>query len=118
MFTKTDNPLLPKASNRPRKIFIISLVLLILVLFSGFFIYKYFFEIKSVVQNKSGELNTQSSTDKRTEVKMERSGGGGLMVCADKCGDGFCQKTDSTCKNEELSCTCLETHVSCPQDCN
>jgi len=122
MFSKID-----------KKVLIILIVFLIVVLFAGFFVFKYLKEIKTTVQDSLGGTNTEESgqQDNNSELspneeeqssidtlspQIEIESQPGLSICADKCGDGVCQASDPECKNS-MNCVCPETKQDCPSDC-
>ncbi len=116
MFTKID-----------KKVLAIGVVLLILLLAGGFFVYRYLTDIRSQVQNENEGANTQTQQEasggnlqggddaKVSDVEIETETGGGLIICSDKCGDGICQAPEKRCDN--LNCVCREDKQECPQDC-
>ena len=102
-----------------KKIIIISVVILAVILIGGFGAYKLWLA-GSDVQNAGDQepVNTQEDSSEfgAPDIDYEVEGGGGLVICSDKCGDGVCQSTeDKECKN--VNCVCLENRAECPQDC-
>ncbi len=127
-----------------KKFLVILIVAVIIVLIAGIFAYKYFGELKSIVQNYYGGPKTETpSVETPAEQKKDsgpensnenietpqvqiqaegisvegNNGGGGLTVCSDRCGDGTCQKSDPDCKAGSMNCICPETAQDCHQDC-
>lgn len=117
-----------------KKNLIILIVILAIVLVAGFFAYKYFLGVKSENNNPADGQNQQEAgnvpensgeQENFPQIELEAGGvkteggntGGGLIICADKCGDGVCQKTDPSCTAGNMNCTCPETSQECPQDC-
>ncbi len=116
-----------------KKIFIIALVVLVLIIAAGFFAYQYFVQGKKNVipanqqqviqqpeQNNAPANNAPIIDVPKVELKSPTSQpeGGGLMICADRCGDNICQKAGEICpENDSLNCACAETYLDCPQDC-
>ena len=120
MFSKID-----------KKLLFICAGLLTLILLGGFLVFKYIarneVNIKNVSngiqtetaetpQNKAGEgeKQIQNQPAQIQGVKVEGDIGG-LLVCADQCGDGICQAGQKECNN--LNCICYEDKNECPQDC-
>lgn len=114
-----------------RKNLIILIIALVVILSLGFMAYKYASGFGAKVENLKGRAqiqnnssNNSSANNQQAQVEVggvQAQGEGGfgtLSVCVDKCGDGICQKTDSTCgKDNNLNCICPETHQGCPHDC-
>ena len=102
-----------------KKVLIIC-VILIVVLIAGFFVYKYSKDVKKTVQNNEGEIKIETpgkqiitpSENSKVEIQPRP----GLIICADKCGDGICQPAVTICE-DNLNCICAETKVDCPGDC-
>lgn len=107
-----------------KKILIISIIILTAVLSAGFFVFKYSKEIKKSPQDSVLQENLEKEEQSEEEqpsidtesLQIETEQQTGLFICADKCGDGVCQASDSECKNN-MNCVCLETKEECPQDC-
>lgn len=109
-----------------KKILIIIIIVLAVVLVAGFFVFKYLSQIKGRdTQNSLGGANIENKKeeDKSNQlevggIKMETEGNKpGLIICADRCGDGVCQDKEPACKDNDLNCTCAENSQECPQDC-
>lgn len=66
--------------------------------------------------DKAGAIEEAPQIEVKAIPETE-NGGGLLMVCVDKCGDGICQKAETACEGGNLNCVCFETPVDCPQDC-
>jgi len=114
-----------------KKILITISTLLILLLMGGFFIYVYFYfaQIKSGIQDVNESPNTQEVQQENSqnsqdqintdspfiEIETETEDQSGFLVCVDKCGDGVCQQGEERCDN--LNCICREDKQECPQDC-
>jgi len=64
-------------------------------------------QMEGIKTNGSGNSNSSGNTGPQ----------GGLIVCVDKCGDGVCQKDNTSCDSKSLNCTCQESFQECPQDC-
>ena len=104
-------------------------VFITLAIASVFFVYKYTTETAMKAENINDEAKIKAPLDgildKTEESKLEGMPGvqtegtdsERLIICADKCGDGVCQKTDPTCEKGNLNCVCAETKQDCPQDC-
>lgn len=124
MFSKID-----------KKVLIVSAVALVIILLAGFFVFRYLNQIKATeTQNSLGGASIDNSAEQKNNSAQQTSpvdigaggvevnggsggnGGDGFTVCADRCGDGICQKPDPSCKGK-LNCTCPETPQDCPQDC-
>ena len=105
---------------------IISAVLLAVVLVAGFFAYQYFTGAKIENNNPSDGQNQHSAEvtpgdnsiiENPVQIEAD-TGGGGLTICMDKCGDNVCQKSDPDCDTKKsMNCICPETPQDCPQDC-
>lgn len=122
MFAKTD-----------KKIVIISLVALVLILGPVFIIYKYVFlgkkdlnsNYNTTIQQRISQTPQENNPLKieAPQVKLQNPAiqtqkKGSLMICADKCGDGICQKAGQVCpEGDNFNCACAETSSDCPQDC-
>ena len=52
-----------------------------------------------------------------SEIQIETRSKGGLHICADKCGDGVCQRVDLECSKDSVNCICQEDINECPEDC-
>lgn len=119
---------LAQTSNGVKKITILIIALFLLVLAGGLAFYQYFV-MKTNVQDSSKSAKVEIPAEQKNIfdadpqsvnveiMPKEINSGGALTVCSDKCGDGICQKTDPSCKNKDLNCTCPETAQECPQDC-
>ena len=92
---------IPSGPTMNKKFLIIAL-LIIVILVAGVFAYKYFNAQKTNVQN---EVKVEVG-----DIKINPSGGGGgVIICQEKCGDNVCQATEAG--------ICAETPQECPQDC-
>jgi len=108
-----------------KKIIILLVIALLLVLGFGFLIYQYFTTIsnsQTPPTENSQNFGQETQPENNIEIGpdgIEVNGGnqGGLVICADKCGDGICQKEDTACEGGNLNCVCQETSADCPQDC-
>lgn len=115
-----------------KKIVIISIVVLILALVTAFLGYRYFMpketeNVDSFINNVPADQQTNQTETAEDMPGVEVGGGGitvegytdggGLTICADKCGDGICQKTNTECSDKNLNCVCVEVPEECPQDC-
>lgn len=101
-----------------KKILVILLVVLLLLLIGSVGVYSYFFIGKNNNQDDA-QKNPPKNSDfilENSEIEIEGSQSGGLIICADKCGDGICQTQQET-KCAKLNCTCLEDALECPADC-
>lgn len=113
-----------------KKSIILGIILIILVL-GGLAFYQY--SVSNVrIQEESNLLNNDTNqqnidqddndTSSDNQIQLEGVEGissgeqGGLIVCVYKCGDGICQRSDDSCK-DNLNCVCTETNLDCPQDC-
>ena len=106
-----------------KKILIILSVILIVVFFAGFFVYKYLKDVEKTVQNNEEEVIIETSEQGQEQPpvdlgspQIEIQSQPGLTICVDKCGDDICQALDPECK-DNMNCTCAETKVDCPGDC-
>lgn len=103
-----------------KKVLIIVCVILIVVLIAGFFIYRYSKDLEKTVQNEEGEVKIETPSKQiiapREDPQIETQTQPGLIICADKCGDGVCQPAGTICE-DNLNCICAETKIDCPQDC-
>lgn len=105
-----------------KKILIISVIVIVVVLAAGFFVFKFLTQPENLIQTE--QPNNQNNTEEVPQVQLEVGGvqtegennQGGLIICSDKCGDGVCQKSDPECK-DNMNCICPETPQDCPQDC-
>ena len=96
-----------------------------LILALGFAGYQYFSGRNLNIQSENGQNSFQQApkeaekkddtVDSEGEIEVITGGGGGLTICADKCGDGVCQSQAEECEN--LNCICFEDKQECPQDC-
>ncbi|MEK7664914.1 MAG: hypothetical protein AAB361_02110 [Patescibacteria group bacterium] len=121
MFLKTD-----------KKILIMLVVIILVSLLAGVFIFKYLKETREKIQEYSKEeatgdqeeldenfLQPQEEEQPSFEVEISNPEAGakpGFFICQDKCGDGVCQISGQECQ-EEMNCACLETKEECPADC-
>lgn len=116
-----------------KKILIILGIILIIALIAGFFVYKYSKDVEKTVQNTESETiiktpDEQIITPETTLPKQEKEQlpvnlvnpqvepQSGLVICADRCGDGICQPAGTIC-DDNLNCICAETKADCPSDC-
>lgn len=112
--------------NTNKKI-LITVVIVCALLVVGFFAFSYVNQPKSDVQDNNTtsiqeEIQQENTQDSQVQfgsdspsVEIETVQEGGLLVCADKCGDGICQESKNKC--DSLNCICLEDKQECPQDC-
>ena len=119
-----------------KRILIILIVALVVILLIGFIVYQYMFFPAGKVQNLTGGEQTEEKSNDVSgdqgkpiidapQVQIQAgdvqaqgdSGGGTFSICLDKCEDGICQKIDSNCGEDDISCICPETPQECPQDC-
>lgn len=112
-----------------KKNLIILAVFSAVILVAGFLAYQYFAGTKTENNNPSNGQNQQNTEvtpgdesiieDNAQSVQIEAdTGGGGLIICSDKCGDNVCQQPDPDCDMQKsMNCTCPETPQDCPQDC-
>lgn len=128
MFTKID-----------KKVLIVAIVVLLLVLGVVFFAYTYLVSGKKDLNSNNSQATQQQTIQAPQDNTQENNPiieelekpqiqfqnptigtqeKGSLMICADKCGDGICQKAGEVCpENDHLNCACGETIQECPQDC-
>ncbi len=118
MFSKID-----------KKVLVVAIVILIVVLVAGFFVYKYFIldrkDMNSTTNQQAVQPTQQSNLPIIEGPKVELQSPtvqtqqqDSLMICADRCGDNICQKAGQICpSNDNLNCACAETHADCPKDC-
>ncbi|KKP33231.1 MAG: hypothetical protein A2312_00870 [Candidatus Staskawiczbacteria bacterium RIFOXYB2_FULL_32_9] len=115
-----------------KKVLVISLVVLIIILVMGVFVFFNLKDVKAPVSNFVSEINNpengisnnveQKVEDPKIEIgipEIETENGKnppGLQICVDVCGDGVCQPVGTICK-DNLNCPCEETKEYCPQDC-
>ncbi len=128
-------------SEKSKKTLIYVIVIVVAILLGGLVLYKYavikpFVDVKNTAGGAQTEqtpetiLATPSAspqpkvniqhipTPTDTGETLGKNGDNGFSVCANKCGDGICQKEDSGCDNaNNLNCACPETPQECPQDC-
>ena len=105
------------------------LVFLVVVSLIGFGSRFYYSRSPQVAPTPSQEAQQQSQTpapsqeqptgdgvlaNPQIELKGENHG---LIICADKCGDGICQDKVVTCADGNLNCSCQESKEECPSDC-
>ncbi len=113
-----------------KKVLLILIVVLAIIMLFGFAAYKYLSKPVAEVQNSAGgaEINEQVGQDSSSSSGGQNSEapdaqietgdrGGGLIICADQCGNGVCQGQDLECPKNSLNCICPETPQECPQDC-
>lgn len=121
-----------------KKIIILGIIIIVLIALGGGFAvyYKKALEAGKAIKeigatseteapSETGAINATNEGSAIEEIPQievqavsgEESGGGSLIICVDKCGDGVCQKTDSACERGNLNCVCLESPTDCPQDC-
>lgn len=125
-----------------KKNLIAGLIIMALLLGTGFFVYQYFFKGRSRqngtdtgIATGSSQPSNNSSRDNSGEVgnsnqslpdieiniggiqSQSPNAGGSLSICADACGDSICQKADTKCEGDNFNCVCPETSANCPQDC-
>lgn len=98
------------------------LLILVLILIAGFFLFKDIKKDNFGIENSLGGSNTESQTIEVSpgiEVTAQGTNGGGqLTICADNCGDKVCQQPTAECGKEgNLDCICPEDPETCPQDC-
>jgi len=112
-----------------RNILIVSIIIIIVIIASGWVIYKCLNPNNPKVENTAGGLETQSTeilpneqnnetlpVEIQAEVKATgTTGQGQLLICIDKCGDGICQGVQDDCGTG--NCSCPEDKTDCPQDC-
>lgn len=117
-------------SKMDKKVLVIVGVILIVVLISSFFVYRYLKDLEKTVQNNEGEVkiktpgeqiiipdeNSQNQDQPNNIPQVQLQPQGSLIVCADKCGDGICQPVGTIC-DDNLNCVCSETKEDCPSDC-
>lgn len=113
-----------------KKLIIIGIVVVVLVL-GGLAIWKYSINNNASPTPESnanvepspapadqGDNNIQVQVDGISAKGSDGNGvQGGLIICVDKCGDGICQKADTTCPAGSSNCVCAETKNDCSQDC-
>lgn len=107
---------------------IVLIVVLAVILISGFLFYKYLSRLPESVENSGEGVSTENLSedqgDNAPQLQIEQgdievqaqNGGGSLTVCLDKCGNNVCEKTEEC--TDGLNCVCPETPEECPQDCN
>ncbi|MEK7562421.1 MAG: hypothetical protein AAB509_01955 [Patescibacteria group bacterium] len=107
-----------------KKILIIIIVAAITILVAGFLVFKYLGQAKGInTENTAGGANIEKPAESTDvpKVEIEAVGGtgkgGGLTICADRCGDNVCQNTAPECAESSLNCVCVETPQDCPADC-
>ncbi len=113
-----------------KKIIIIFLIVLALVLVTGFVLCKYVLGKKylnssngAVIQQQQASPAPQDNSPfkinaPKTELQTPTQPKGSLMICTVRCGDGICQRAGEVCpQNDNLNYACAETHANCPQDC-
>lgn len=103
---------------------ITSIIAVVAVLIIGTIIYSAMAKPAGYVNNSNNIENSavpsaspNPSTNISVEVKTDGNNSGGLLICADQCGDGICQEKDLSCKEGNLNCICPETKDDCPKDC-
>ena len=113
-----------------KKVLIISLVVLVLVVVvaGGLLAYKSIkinnpqIQEKKNTENKNAENKNADNKvvvpDVQVQVNTKDTSKDQafLTVCLDNCGDGICQKIDTTCEGSG-NCICPETFKDCPKDC-
>lgn len=114
-----------------KKILIILIIVLVIFLFAGYFVFKYTRDIRTRAEDSIGGANTEQQEQQGNKepsldeenysveieyprVKTEPQSG--LFICVDQCGDKICQTSDAECK-DDLNCICAETKTDCPSDC-
>jgi hypothetical protein len=115
-----------------KKVIIVLAAIIVVLIVAGAGFYNYatkteesnleIFSPEEINQEPNQPDNTPKIEIPEGGIKVEGgngdSGGGGLIICLDKCGDGICQTADPDCDmNKSLNCTCPENQQECPQDC-
>lgn len=123
-----------------KKIIIASVIAVILLAVAGFFYYQFYLgKNPAPVANENANVKntdtTQQNIDTQTapsanqdtpSAKLEAggtfkaegtNGGGMLLICEDRCGDGVCENKAEDCSANTLKCVCPETPQDCSQDC-